>query len=116
MAPIRLYANTIFLLRHRSKLLHSGLRTFDVRQNIVRSRGRYISVAQNQLNVLIVHAHLVQPGAESTAKCMPAEPRSVDVLWDVAARNIVQVEGAQQFFPAKQNPACTSSESFSVRV
>jgi hypothetical protein len=69
------------------KVLSSFLnppRPFPIRKNGERLRGRNVGVLKDALNLRVIDPRLVQPCAETTAKAMPAEPPSVDVLRNVS--------------------------------
>src|SRR6266446_3999448 len=102
--PSVLRFNTISLLRDCAKFLQSSLRSFKVRQDVVRLRRADVGMAQDALNLFVVNAHFVQSCSESTAKCMPAEPCPVDVLWDVSSGEIVEIERPQKFFSPENPP------------
>ena len=66
-------SNTVLCFERLLKLLHASPSTLNVWKNVIRHRGRHISVAQNALNILVVDSRLVQPSSQSPPERVPAE-------------------------------------------
>src|SRR5262245_57213998 len=70
------------LLQHGVHAFHSRFCLFTVGQDVEGLSGADVSVAQNCLDGFAVNTELIQPGAQSAPKCVPAKPSAIYVRWD----------------------------------
>jgi hypothetical protein len=92
MGPLSFY--TVLCAQRLVELPQACFRSFTIRQNIEGLRRGNVRVPQNALNLFVVYPGFVQARSQPSTEGMPAEPRTVDVLRNVAPRHVVQVERA----------------------
>jgi hypothetical protein len=65
-----------------------------------------VGVSKDALNLNVIDSLLIQSRAETPAKGVPTEPRTVDVLRNISPGQVVQIEWSQHFL-SSENPAFT---------